>query len=65
MRCEINLFVVLTLGRFTTTGRKKKGERQRMYTYALVDAVDAPYVTFRYIFRTNGKCKFSTRRDCI
>ena len=27
---------------FTTIGRKKKGERQRRYTYALIDPKDAP-----------------------
>ena len=38
------------LASLKTTSRKKKGERQRFYTYALVDAKDEPYVTFKYTF---------------
>jgi hypothetical protein len=40
-----------------TIGRKKKGERQRHYTYALVDPKEAPFVTFRYIFRTEDELR--------
>ncbi|KAF2773770.1 hypothetical protein EJ03DRAFT_68719 [Teratosphaeria nubilosa] len=29
-------------------GRVRRGEPQRLYTYALIDAVDEPYSTFRY-----------------
>ncbi|KAK3723519.1 hypothetical protein LTR37_001771 [Vermiconidia calcicola] len=36
--------------KLSTVSRKKKGERQRFYTYALVDAKDEPYVTFKYEF---------------
>ena len=41
--------------KLTAIGRKKKGERQRFYTYALVDPREAPFVTFRYVFRTKGE----------
>jgi hypothetical protein len=37
-----------------TIGRRKKGERQRSYTYALIDPIDAPFVAFKYLFRTRG-----------
>lgn len=36
--------------RVKSLGRVKKGEPKRRYTYALVDPVDKPYVTFRYRF---------------
>ncbi len=39
----------------TTIGRKHGGERQRMYTYALVDAKDEPFVTFKYQLCTEGE----------
>jgi hypothetical protein len=39
----------------TAIGRKKQGERQRFYIYALIDPKDAPFVTFRYVFRTRGE----------
>ena len=42
--------------KLTATGRKKKGERQRFYTYALFDPKDAPFVTFRYVFKMKGEC---------
>ncbi|KAH9833942.1 hypothetical protein Tdes44962_MAKER08698 [Teratosphaeria destructans] len=29
-------------------GRVRRGEPRRLYTYALIDAVDEPYATFRY-----------------
>lgn len=38
----------------TNLGRVKKGEPQRMYTYALIDPKDEPYVTFRYNIRSVG-----------
>lgn len=31
-------------------GRLKKGEPRRLYTYALLDALDAPYAVFRFNF---------------
>ena len=36
----------------TNIGGIKKGERQRLYTYALIDAKDEPYITFKYSFQT-------------
>lgn len=41
--------------KLTAIGRKKKGERQRFYTYALIDPKDVPFVAFRYLFRTKGE----------
>lgn len=35
--------------RLTNLGRVKAEEAQRMYTYALLDPKDQPYVTFRYV----------------
>ena len=40
---------------FTSLGRSKKGESQRMYTYALIDGKDEPYVTFKYISCPNSQ----------
>ena len=48
-----------------TIGRKKKGERQRYYTYALVDPKEAPFVTFRYIFRTEEELHELERQEAI
>ena len=39
----------------TTIGHVKKGEKQRMYTYALIDAKDEPFVTFQHVFGGQGK----------
>lgn len=36
-------------------GRVRKGERQRAYTYALIDPKDEPYVTFKYTIRNDGQ----------
>lgn len=33
-------------------GRVREDEKKRMYTYALLNPKDQPYVTFRYIFET-------------
>ena len=41
---------------FTSLGEVKKGDKQRMYKYALIDPVDEPYVTFKYTCRPSGKC---------
>lgn len=51
--------------KFTTTGRKKKGERQRYYTYALVDPKEAPFVTFRYWFASKGKKEDPFSGECM
>lgn len=39
---------------FANLGRVRKGERQRAYTYALLDPKDEPYVTFKYTIRNDG-----------
>ena len=41
--------------RMTPIGRKHRGERQRMYEYALLDPKEEPFVTFRYRFCTEGE----------
>lgn len=46
-------------GRMTRVGLKEKGERQRMYQYALVDAKDEPWVTFRYLFCSGGEWTYN------
>jgi len=44
-------------------GRSERGERQRYYTYALLDARDEPMVRFRYHFDSDGKFTFNTRGE--
>ena len=39
----------------TSTGLAKKGERRRMYSYALIDPKDEPFLIFEYRFQRNGK----------
>lgn len=46
-----------------TIGRKKKGERQRYYTYALIDPMEAPFVTFRYIFQSGDELQQLEEQD--
>lgn len=48
--------------RVDVIGRKKKGERQRFYTYALIDPTDTPFVTFKYVFRTKHELHELERR---
>lgn len=38
---------------FTNIGKSQRGERRRWYSYALIDAVDEPYLTFRYRFEAD------------
>ncbi|SMY23645.1 unnamed protein product [Zymoseptoria tritici ST99CH_1A5] len=40
-----------------TSGRMRKGEPKRMYTYALLDPIDQPYATFKYNFRTGNQLR--------
>ena len=39
----------------TTIGKVQRGERQRFYSYALIDAKDEPWVVFRYRFEKEGE----------
>ena len=36
-----------------------------MYTYALLDPKDKPFVTFRYTFRNSGMCRKSSTRNVM
>jgi len=47
MRLMYSPFSPLSLARMC---RLKKGEPRRLYTYALLDALDAPYAVFRFNF---------------
>jgi len=42
----------LTTSRLLNMGRLKEHHPQKYYQYALLDAVDEPYVTFRYHLRS-------------
>jgi hypothetical protein len=45
--------------RLTTIARRHKGERQRMYSYALIDPKDEPSVVFKYAI--TDECTLLTR----
>lgn len=41
--------------RFATIGHLKRGEAKQTFDYALIDAKDRPFVTFRYHFVSIGE----------
>ena len=52
----------------TTIGTAKRGEKRRLYKYALIDAKDEPVVKFVYNFKTGGEYlhvrKLGVEADC-